>query len=93
METKRFVLLDVDYFTKKGKPVIRLFGKLSDGRSIIALDKNFKPYIYILPHDIEECITELEEFKLNKIEKTRKRDNGDLKDFLKVTLGTSTGYA
>lgn len=86
MGTKRFILLDIDYFTKKGKPIIRLFGKLSDGRSIIAIDKNFKPYIYVIPHEIEECIAELKEFKFNEIEKVRKWDNGELKDFLKVTL-------
>ena len=86
MKTKRFILLDIDYFTKKGKPIVRLFGKLSDGRSIIALDKNFKPYIYVLPHDIDECIAELEKFNLNNIEKIRKRDNGEYKDLLKLTL-------
>lgn len=86
MKTKRFILLDIDYFTKEGKPIVRLFGKLSDGRSIIVLDKNFKPYIYVLPHDIEECMAELEEFKIDKIEKVRKRDNGELKDLLKVIL-------
>ncbi|MGF7118612.1 3'-5' exonuclease [Methanobacterium oryzae] len=86
METKRFILLDIDYFTKKGEHVVRLFGKLEDGRSIIVLDKNFKPYIYVLPHEIKECIDELKEFNLNKIEKIRKMDNGNLIDFLKVTL-------
>ncbi|MGZ7160366.1 MAG: 3'-5' exonuclease [Methanobacterium sp.] len=87
METKRFILLDIDYFTRHGKPVIRLFGKITgEDKSIIALDKNFNPYIYILPLGEEECITELREFELLKIEKECKRDNGELKDFLKVTL-------
>jgi DNA polymerase I len=87
MESKKFILLDIDYVTRYGRPVIRLFGKIPDeDKSIIALDKNFKPYIYILPLDVEECIAELTEFELPKIEKQRKRDNGELKDFLKVTL-------
>lgn len=86
METKKFVLLDIDYVTRNSKPVVRLFGKLSDGRSIIALEKNFKPYIYILPLEVEECIAELNEFELPNIKKQRKKDNGELKDFLKVTL-------
>ena len=87
METKKFILLDIDYVTRYGRPVIRLFGKIPDeDKSIIALDKNFKPYIYILPLDVEECIAELTEFELPKIEKQRKRDKGELKDFLKVTL-------
>ncbi len=87
METKKFVLLDIDYVTRHGKPVIRLFGKIIDeNKSIMALDKNFKPYFYILPLDIEECIAELTEFNPLKIEKHRKNDNGELKDFLKVTI-------
>ena len=28
MDTKKFVLLDIDYITKKNVAVIRLFGKL-----------------------------------------------------------------
>ncbi len=87
METKRFVLLDIDYITRSGRPIIRLFGKISgENKSIMALDENFKPYIYILPYNIEECIAELNEFDLSKKEKILKRDNGELKDFLKVTL-------
>ena len=87
METKRFVLLDIDYITRSGKPIVRLFGKISgENKSITALDKNFEPYIYILPHNIEECITELNEFEFPRIEKIIKRDNGELKYFLKVYL-------
>lgn len=79
------MLLDIDYITRSGRPIIRLFGK-DENRSIIALDKNFKPYIYVLPHNMEECIAELNEFGLSEIEKQRKKDGGELKDFLKVTL-------
>lgn len=87
METKRFVLLDIDYFTQSGKPIIRLLGKIpGENKSIIALDKNFKPYFYILPHDVHECMAELNKLELLKIEKQRKRDNGELKDCLKLTL-------
>ncbi len=88
METKKFVLLDIDYITKNHIAVIRLFGKLIGEKkgSIIALDKSFKPYIYVHPHDIDDCINELSELKLLKVEKLRKRDNGELKDFLKITL-------
>lgn len=88
METKRFLLMDVDYVTRYGQPVIRLFGKMIPGnRSIIARDPNFQPYLYLLPFHAEECITELTEFKLPKIETVPRKDNdGKLKDFLKVTL-------
>jgi DNA polymerase, archaea type len=89
METKQFVLLDIDYITKNRIPVIRLFGKLigenGEGSKIIALDRSFKPYIYINPNDAEDCIDKLGELEL-EVEKLRRRDRGKLKDFLKVTL-------
>lgn len=89
MESKKLVLLDIDYVTEKDEAVVRLFGRLvgeDESRSIIAKDKSFKPYIYVLPHDIEECITELEELNIQKIEKVEKQDVGILKEFLKITL-------
>ncbi len=88
METKKFVFLDIDYITKNHIAVIRLFGKLigENEGSIIALDRSFRPYIYVLPNDFNNCINELSELKLLKVEKLRKRDKGELKDFLKITL-------
>ena len=88
METKQFVLLDIDYITKNHIAVIRLFGKLIGEKegSIIALDESFRPYIYVHPHDFDDCINELSELKLLKVEKLHKKDNGELKDFLKITL-------
>jgi DNA polymerase I len=88
METRKFVLLDIDYITKNSNAVIRLFGKLigENEESIIAHDKSFKPYIYVHPNDIHACIKELSELELFKVEKLRKRDNGKMKDFLKITL-------
>ena len=88
METKKFILLDIDYITKNSTAVMRLFGKLTGENegSIIALDKSFKPYIYVHPNDLDDCVGELNEFDLVKVEKICKRDNGEFKDFLKVTL-------
>jgi DNA polymerase I len=90
METKKFVLLDIDYITENNEAVIRLFGKLigedDENESIISLDRSFKPYIYVLPYDVNECIDELSELELRKVEKIRKKDIGELKDFLKITL-------
>jgi DNA polymerase I len=89
METKKFVLLDIDYITKNRIPVIRLFGKLieenGEGSKIIALDRRFKPYIYIHPNNVDDCIKELAVLEL-EVEKLRRKDNGKLKNFLKVTL-------
>jgi DNA polymerase I len=86
METVKFVLLDIDYITQKGKPVVRLFGKIPDGGSIIAHDKNFKPYIYILTHNIDDCINELSDLELHNLEKICKKDGGEIKNFLKISL-------
>jgi len=89
MESKKFVLLDIDYVTENDEAVVRLFGKLvgeEGNRSIIAKDKSFKPYIYVLPYDIEACITELEDLNIQKVEKVKKKDVGVLKEFLKITF-------
>ncbi len=89
METKKFVLLDIDYITEDDRAVVRLFGKLQGdekGRSVIAVDKGFKPYIYVLPHDSEECVTDINELDVEGVEWVREKDIGKTKDFLKVTL-------
>ena len=89
METKKFVLLDIDYITEDDRAVVRLFGKLQgdeNGRSVIAVDKGFKPYIYVLPHDSEECVTDISEMDVEGVEWVREKDIGKTKDFLKVTL-------
>lgn len=89
MDTKRFVLLDIDYITQDDKAVIRMFGKLKgdeEGKSIIVLDKNFKPYIYVVAVDEEKCIEDLNEFDIEMVGWARKGHMGKNKDFLKVTL-------
>jgi DNA polymerase I len=90
MESKRFVLLDIDYITEDDKAVIRLFGKLKgaeEGESIIALDKGFKPYIYVVPYNAEECVEDLNEFDdIEMVGWARKSYMGKIKDFLKVTV-------
>ena len=94
METKKFVLLDIDYITKNRIAVIRLFGKLlgENEGSIIALDKSFKPYIYVDPQDFNDCINELNELELPKIEKLRKRDNGKIERFPEDNSEASKRY-
>lgn len=89
MEIKNFLLLDIDYITTDNSAVIRLFGKLigdNTEKSIIAMDKHFKPYFYVLPYDVKRCEDDLADFELEKVEEINKMDNGVLKDFLKVTV-------
>ena len=69
MDTKKFLLLDIDYITERNEAVIRLFGKLigeENELSIIAKDRSFKSYIYVLPFDEEVCIKELNELELRR---------------------------
>lgn len=83
------MLLDIDYVTQNDQAVIRLFGKLrgeDGGKHIIAMDRNFKPYIYVRPYDVEECMDDLNQLEVRKIERVQKKDIGQMKEFLKVTL-------
>ena len=76
METKKFVLLDIDYITENNEAVIRLFGRIcgtDDDELIIALDRSFKPYIYVLPYDVNACIDELSDLRTLKVEKSVKK--------------------
>ena len=71
METKQFVLLVIDYLTKNRIAVIRLFEKLigedGGGSKIIALNRSFKPYIYIRPKNVDECVKELDLLRDSKL--------------------------
>ncbi len=49
--TENFYPLDVDYFTENGKPVIRIYGKTTEAKRIVVLDKYFEPYFYAIPED------------------------------------------
>lgn len=86
MRILKFLLLDIDYTTLRGKLVVRLFGKLSNGKSIIAMDRKFKPYLYVLPRDIPRSTDELRDLGLHNIETICKRDGNKIKDFLKITF-------
>lgn len=44
----QFYLLDVDYKIVDEKPQVWLYGKLSNGKKIIAIDDSYIPYFYII---------------------------------------------
>lgn len=90
---KNFVLLDIDYVTYEEKPLIRLFGKEIDTKkSVIGLDDSFIPYFYIVPSDIELCISDLgglekeEEIKINEMEVVTLKDFQVPKKFIKISF-------
>ena len=90
-----FQLLDCDYVMLNGRPVVRLFGKKSDGRTTCAFFENFEPYFYVLPKKdaIKDVVKILEKnfsVVLSDLEKVMKfRPIGYSEDeieMLKVTL-------
>lgn len=49
---KRLVqILDVDYFLKDGKPIVRIFCKQEDGQALCGLYEGFRPYFYVEKND------------------------------------------
>ncbi|MDO5837035.1 MAG: DNA-directed DNA polymerase [Methanobacterium sp.] len=84
--------MDIDYVTRNKESVIRLFGKLmgeNEEGHIIALDKSFKPYIYVIPYTLQcirDCTRELSELKILSVEKVFRNDRGNWKEVLKVTF-------
>jgi DNA polymerase I len=87
METKTMVLLDIDYVTEDDMPVIRLFGTFmaEEGpKSIIAIDRDFQPYIYVIPYHLEKCREELADFDVVRVEPETRNDLGKPLTVLKV---------
>jgi DNA polymerase I len=62
-----FQLLDCDYITVNNKPVIRLFGKTKEGKTVCVFYDKFRPYFYILPKQKDKVIQELEDNFPNEI--------------------------
>ena len=93
-----FCLLDTDYVLEDGRPVVRLWGKTKNGRSILALDRDFEPYFYIELEeeylrgrkldDFKQRLRELKEFgeKIKRIEIVERKYLGEPKKFLKVVV-------
>ena len=51
--------MDIDYITERNEASYKIIGKLigeENELSIIAKDRSFKSYIYVLPFDEEVCI-------------------------------------
>jgi DNA polymerase I len=83
-------ILDVDYVTLNEDPVVRIFGKTSDGKTVCAFYEGFRPYFYadcvpdvlsVLDPDKESQVVSIE-----KVRKTAVMGYQDAKDFYKITL-------
>jgi len=64
------LVLDADYTIIDGKPAVRLYCKSSNGKSVLVIDKNFKPYFYIMPKDgkVNELRKKVEKLDVKKFE-------------------------
>ncbi len=83
---KNVVILDIDYVTYEDKPVIRLFSKDGD-RNIILIDDTFRPYLYVVADDVDECITEIREnLDVVDVEKVILKDFQIESEFIRVTF-------
>lgn len=83
------VLLDIDYISRGEKAVIRLFGREKNnekGNTIVVLDDGFLPYIYVVPHELDQCQEQIEELSVLKVERVKMKDLAKEKDFIKVTF-------
>lgn len=66
-----FQVLDVDYVMVNGKPVLRIFGKDAEGKSVCAFHDGFLPYFYANGEGIEEALQENPHVvKMEKVERT-----------------------
>ena len=62
-----FQIIDSDYTFDNGKPVVRLFGRDPDGRSVCCFVPDFEPYFYVQPASIEDSLKEIPEIKRTEI--------------------------
>jgi len=51
-----FQLIDTDYLLVNNLPVVRLFGKTKNGKTVCAFYEGFLPYFYVLPKDKSKTI-------------------------------------
>jgi DNA polymerase I len=63
-------ILDVDYFVKDGRPIIRIFGKQENGQALCGFYEGFRPYFYTEKNDATAL--KLKELRLEHEEVERK---------------------
>ena len=78
-----FQLLDVDYVSLENRPIIRIFGKTEDNKTVCAFYEGFYPYFYVLPKEGEEEIL---------IESLKKAFPTDIKNIEKVRKFLPMGF-
>ena len=46
-----FQPLDADYIISDSKPILRLFGRTEENKSVTVFYEGFEPYFYVLPEE------------------------------------------
>lgn len=93
----RLCVLDADYILKNEQPVLRLWGVDEKGKSVVAVEPNFRPYFYILPDqklrkaDMENLMDKVRELKVEgrspeRVEEVEMKYLGKPASVLKVTV-------
>jgi DNA polymerase elongation subunit (family B) len=93
--TKKICILDINYSVEDEKPVVSIFGKTEDGKSILVRDRSFVPYFYVEPKkdlnrtdlkSLRERIAglEVEGKKPTRIEEVRKKFLGKETGLFKI---------
>lgn len=88
-----FWLIDINYDVVDGIPEVRLWGVTKDGKRIVVLDRNFRPYFYVLPKDRGELNRLIEKiknvysvkYKVLKVEVVNRKYFGKDVQLIKVT--------
>ncbi|MEA1943955.1 MAG: DNA-directed DNA polymerase [Euryarchaeota archaeon] len=63
----KFQIIDADYILDNSKPVVRLFGRDPDGRSVCCFVPDFEPYFYVQPVSIDDSLREIPEIRRTEI--------------------------
>ncbi len=88
-------LLDVDYISESGEPVIRMWIKKED-KNILALYRDFEPYFYAVPsNSLNKCIEDINSLQASRynnkiepvrIEKAKRKDFGEEIYVIKIVV-------
>lgn len=83
--------LDIDYILVDGRPIIRMFGRTDDGKSVVAFDRTFEPYFYIESENPEKSAEKLRErepdsYSIEKVELTEKVLLGEKTEMIRLVI-------
>jgi DNA polymerase I len=83
-----FWLLDINYDVIDEQPIIYMWGVTRDDKRIVVVEKNFRPYFYVLtdPGNIEIIKKKLQPYRVLSIDRVEKKYYGRPVTAIKVTL-------